>query len=490
MDIKPPSAPSANAQTTQNQSVSSASNLLQAGIQTQITTATVLSSAPSPQTAPQARTLFDVVLNAQGRQIQTQSNHAFQPGQVLKIQIQNEANIRVLQVLANLPLQNSNIIQQGLRQTLPLQQPQNLLLNNLQQFLTLLTQQQGSQTNKFLLAQAQTQTNKLLSLQPRLEQLRNPAALRQAISSNGALLEGKLQQVVQKLSQLTTAQTKQSVSNTPVQSIREALQQNAPLARQAEQLLARDSKAQTLKLAQALAPLLPQQPSTTSTTNSAEAQLVNRILQALIPGQTKATSQSSQSLFLPNIPITTQLHHLTPPQNTSAQQARAGRESFDLAVSTLLRQLAASIARVQTTQLTSLSGQQPTADATALTTWHMEIPVFTEGQFRPIQLHIEEEKQRDDSSENQTGRQWKITMGFDFEQLGEFYATLTIVGDSISTTFWSERANTLKHIQKELDVLQASLQKLGLHVKQLDCRKGTPPLKQSRLDQQLVDIKT
>ncbi len=465
MDIKPPST---NNRLPLTQGVSGPSNPASVGTQSRIVIASVVTSTEIRSASSQAKTLFDVVLKANGRDIQTQSNHAFTPGQLMKVQILDDANIRVLRVLNNLPANNSSLIQQGLRQALPLQQPQNLLLNNLQEFLRILGQQQGSQAEKVLFRQAQSQINKLLSLQPRLEQLANPVILKQAINNKSA------------------SASNQGFSKSPIQRVREALQQNGPLAKQTEQLLAGDTKAQTLKLARALAPLLANQPVSGGTTNSAESQLVSRILGALIQGQ------AATPIALYNVPIGTQLQHIGKQQQTSKSQQSGitAKNGFDLAISTLLRQLAASLSRIQSTQLTSLAGQTTTADATTAATWHMEIPVFTNGQFRPIQLHIEEEASPEHKNENREARQWKITMGFDFEELGEFYATLVVVENSISTTFWSERPKTLAKIQSELDILKTSLLKLGLQVNQLDCRRGTPQLKQSRLDQQLVDIKT
>ena len=117
--------------------------------------------------------------------------------------------------------------------------------------------------------------------------------------------------------------------------------------------------------------------------------------------------------------------------------------------------------------------------------------MFNEGQFRTLQLIIEREPYHEASAEqDRKARQWNITLGFDFQTLGEFYATLRIADNTVSTTFWSERPQTLQLIRKEIEVLEGSLQQLGLEVKQIDCRKGTPPLKASRLDQQLVDIET
>ena len=486
MNIKPPSA---NTQLPPSLGINRATDSAKPETQGRVLIATVLSRSENQAASTPTKTIFDVVLNTNGQKIETQGNHAFQVGQQLKIEIINKDNIRVLQVINNLALDSGNVIQQGLRQSLPLQQPQNLLLNNLQALLSALNQQQGTAAEKVLFQNAQTQASKLLSLQPRLEQLGNPVILKQAINNNGVFLENKLQQVVLNLAKIL--QTANSPKG-PGQTISEALQNNVPLAKQTENLLAKDSKAQTLKLVQALAPLLSQQAPPATATKAAETQIISQIIQTLATTRNAGSNQQLPLPFLPNIPITTQLQHLLKPQNSAKNQSSisTGKDSFDLAVSTLLRQLAASLSRIQTTQLSSLSGLQTSADAPTATHWQMEIPVYVNGSFRPIQLHVEEDAHSETKENNPEGRQWKITLGFDFEALGEFYATLVVIENSISTTFWSERPNTLERIQKDLEELKTSLLKLGLQVNQLDCRKGTPLLKQTRLDQQLVDIKT
>lgn len=278
------------------------------------------------------------------------------------------------------------------------------------------------------------------------------------------------------------------------------LKNNVQLSNQLEKLVGQDFKAQLLKLSGNLIPLLNRANSGGSA-NPAEAALIQRILQALptTQGTGGLTDQSNRPLPLSNLPINTQLKHLLNPSlapdvlQPSQQQAAANHSNkMDMAVSTVLRQIAASLAQVQANQLHSLTGPRADTDGgQLLNSWHTEIPVFLDGQFKPIQLLINEERNPEASAQDsEKSRVWKITLGFDFEELGEFFATLKIINTSVSATFWSDQPQTLQRISSELQHLNTSLRKLGLNVEELECRRGKPIIRETRLDRQLVDIKT
>jgi Flagellar hook-length control protein FliK len=471
---------------------------------------------------------FNVLLNISGHQVQTQSNYAFSAGQLLKVEITANAALRVVEVAnKTLPLDQTLVqLQQGLRQALPLQQSPKLLLNNLAPLFQLLELAPASQ--------AKTQIRELLATIPDLKQLSNPTTLKNSVSQSGIFLEakikliqGQIQQLLQNnssqnnqgkqvsssLNQSTTnysapgrnqstnpQQSSQQNSTSRTVEARELLQtllrDNPKLNQQLERVIGQDFKAQLLKLSSTLLPLLANANNTAAGTNPAETALLQRILQVL-PDTRGATTPGSglNSLSLSNLPINTQLPHLLNPNLTTAQaqqQATNPSNNLDLAVSTVLRQIAASLAQVQASQLQSMVAPRADGDGgQLLNSWNIEIPVFLEGQFKPIQLHINEERHPDTSAQdNEQRRVWKITLGFDFEELGEFFATLRIIDTSISATFWSDRPETLQRITSELQHLSKSLNKLGLNVEELECRHGKPSVRETRLDRQLVDIKT
>lgn len=510
------------------------------------------SSAPAPQPAATNQRLFNVVLNIGGASVQTQSNYNFSLGQQLQVEITGNSALQVRNIQQKSPpiAQDLLQIQQGLRQALPIQQSSRFLLNNLTPLFQLLTQlQMPSEPLK-------TQIRNLLTTIPDIKQLSNPQVLKNSVNQSGIFLEAKVKLVereIQRLLQqggISTAQTKQSSSqlnqanignrfgfnggsaensaftsssppsqtqpskttkteNNPRQGepaqnlpsrqlLQSLLKDNALLAKQLQQIIGQDFKAQLLKLSSQLLPLLNNAEPRANQSTPPEASILQRIAQALPDTLgTQHKPSSPAQLSLPNLPITTPLLQLLHPHILAGRQptssnAQNHTAQLDLATGTILRQIAASLAQVQANQLQSLVAPKADTDGGQLIhSWNLEIPVFLDGQFKPIQLHINEERHPEHRTpENEKRRVWKITLGFDFDGLGEFFATLRIIDNSVSATFWSERPETLQQINKELQHLGKSLRKVGLNVEELECRRGKPSIQETRLDQQLVDIKT
>ena len=134
MDIK---SPGSIGQTSIQQAGNNPEGLAQTKASGSVFTALVESSIPVPQArqtstnTSQSQTLFEVILRSNGNQITAQSSTNFIPGQQLKIEILPDASIRVLEIIASPLPQQSAIVQQGLREALPLQQKIESLLNNL-----------------------------------------------------------------------------------------------------------------------------------------------------------------------------------------------------------------------------------------------------------------------------------------------------------------------------------------------------------------------
>jgi len=488
-------------------------------------------SANQPQTANPGATqnrAFNVLLNIGGNQVQTQSNYAFNAGQLLKVEITANTALRVIEVANKAaPLNQTQVqLQQGLRQALPLQQSPKVLLNNLAPLFQLLEQAPASQ--------AKTQIRELLTTIPDLKQLGNPATLKNSVNQSGVFLEAKIKLIQTQIQQLlrnSVSQNEQSKpaspslspgtashaspSSSPLHVGRETqaiinqqtlhqsqpvnrqkatqdssaqqsnpsrtiearqllqtlLRDNPQLNQQLEKSINQDFKAQLLKLGSSLLPLLARADSNPASVKPAEATLLQRILQVLPDTRgTTSTGSSLSNLPLSNLPINTQLLQLLNPALAAGQPQPANQSNnLDLAVSTVLRQIAASLAQVQASQLQALVAPRADGDGgQLLNSWNIEIPVFLEGQFKPIQLQINEERHSDASAQTDEQRRiWKITLGFDFEELGEFFATLKIIDTSVSATFWSDKPETLQRINSELQHLNKSLHKLGLNVEEL-----------------------
>ncbi len=437
-----------------------------------------------------AQSLFEIIINSDGRKITAESRQPLIPGQLVKLEVMNDASLKLLQILTRPATTIQDMLQKGLRESLPLQQNHSTLLNRLAPLESIIGQLNRQVENQPLL-KAQMQLRQLLTSLPTREQLQNPAQLKQAITNNGSFFEAKLQKIVEQFTALRQ-QTTQSKSQSEL-PIKQLLKNNPALAKQLETNIGKDLKGQLVRLAASLAPLSTTPPA--SNLSSAEMQLIARIVQAATTGSNPTPGQqatATQKLELPELLLNTHMTRLLQQAGfkPAPQQSSLPRETFDLAISTLLRQIASSIAKIQNNQFTSIASKQSSTEPQLLNSWYVEIPAFSEGQFRPIQIQIDEETTRDQSQDEKKGRQWKITLGFDFEDLGEFFATLTIVENSISATFWSEQSQTLERIKSELNYLEHSLEEKGIAIKSLDCRRGKPALQKSRLDQQLVDIKT
>ena len=131
--------------------------------------------------------LFEILINAEGKKITAESNQPFSPGQLIKVEVTKDGSLRVLQIVQPATEKQQELIQQGLRQALPLQQNHSTLLNRLEPLQALITQL-NQKTNNPVLQQVQKQIGELISSLPRQEQLHNTQQLKQAITQNGSFL--------------------------------------------------------------------------------------------------------------------------------------------------------------------------------------------------------------------------------------------------------------------------------------------------------------
>ena len=502
MDIKSPGLLN---QTIPPPAISTAEDLAQRTLQGGVFTALVESSRALPQSG-QSQTVFEVLLKTNESRISTQSTTNFLPGQVLRLEVLPDASIRVLEILANPLTQQPNVIQQGLREALPLQQNIASLLNNLLALRPILQQLPASP----IVANAQQSLDQLLSTIPSPQQLRQPGNLQTVAQNSGVFLEAKVRHIVAQILQQPAAQTAAQTStkpNTPplgnADARPSALEQirNDPVSiNLLRKLVTNDFKAQLINLARALAPLLPAQSATTAIAQaSASANAASTLIAKIVVASNQLT-QNQHSFTLPSdlsnrLSLAPTDLNLNQSVGQVASQLNSGAganasERFDLAMSTVLRQLAATLAKVQGNQLSGLA-QSTAPDAPVQQSWQLSIPMFYEHQVRAVDITIERRLEGGGAQEqSEQGVQWEVTLGFDWDDQGVFFATLRVVEHTVSTTFWSEQSQTLQRIKAELNVLDRALKELGLDVKPIECRRGTPPVTQSRLDQQLVDIRT
>lgn len=179
------------------------------------------------------------------------------------------------------------------------------------------------------------------------------------------------------------------------------------------------------------------------------------------------------------------------PQLTSAQ---AQSNSEPASVGQTLRLLAGMLNRITVNQLhsqvlTARAGAEP---GTPINTLLVELPWLTPQQEpRLAQLRLEQYRQ-DDS----TGRparsamsEWRLSLSMDLDEAGPLHFDVSFRYPSVSAQVWAEKQTTLRQVHQELPLLRKSLTDLGLEVKELDCRRGSPQQVQTRLEHRLVDTK-
>ncbi len=142
--------------------------------------------------------------------------------------------------------------------------------------------------------------------------------------------------------------------------------------------------------------------------------------------------------------------------------------SLEPAVSALLRQTDAALARVEHNQLTALSGR---ADGSVPLI--IELPVRDGGDLRMLRLQIEP----DDSGRAATGQAtpWSVALDMDLGPLGSLHIQITLHGESVAAAFWTPQPDTAGLIQEHLNELSQSLQHAGLTPAALTCQAGAAP---------------
>ncbi|MES9993922.1 MAG: flagellar hook-length control protein FliK [Candidatus Thiodiazotropha sp.] len=130
----------------------------------------------------------------------------------------------------------------------------------------------------------------------------------------------------------------------------------------------------------------------------------------------------------------------------------------------LFKQLDGAIARIQTNQLSSL----PTDDSSRQV-WQFELPIRQENSFDLFHFRIARDSANRGSDPETT---WSLTLHMNLAPLGPMRVRLSLVDETISTTIWSEKADTAKLVSRHLDRLRVGLESNGLQVEKLEAFQG------------------
>lgn len=130
----------------------------------------------------------------------------------------------------------------------------------------------------------------------------------------------------------------------------------------------------------------------------------------------------------------------------------------------LLKQIDAGLARIQTHQLSSLP-----QDDVGRQIWQFELPVLHDSAVDPMQILIERDKQAASADEKDI---WSLTLKMNLPPLGALRVHLILQGDAISTILWAERKETTKLLHTHLNLLHEAYVTAGLEVKKLETHQG------------------
>lgn len=148
----------------------------------------------------------------------------------------------------------------------------------------------------------------------------------------------------------------------------------------------------------------------------------------------------------------------------------------------LLKQVEASLARIQTMQLASVK-----TDDTPNPLWAMELPIRNQNNTDIFDIRIQQEQQGKD--QDIAKHRWSISIAFDIEGLGAIYVKASLLDEKVSATFWLSEPGTHELFADYLQTLHKRLQDAGLNIEQINLAQGIPEHKSSENWRPILDEK-
>lgn len=359
-------------------------------------------------------------------------------------------------------------ISETLRRLLPQKDKGQDLLSSLPKITQFIQQLPIADRKEWLSSQVQ-QSLKTLSNHIRLtDQLSNPKLVEMSLKNNGQSFEHKLAQLLR--SQTDSAAI--AINPAPVK-LENPLLSNSKLTASPQMPI---EKMATQDLKGALLGLLHQLDTELETTKPT------------LPG-TPVTSEPLKNTLAIALP---QFLGML----VNKQQGELNQKQLRTQLVMLMHQYTlGSIAKIQLQQVHTLNHQLGQADQTQPTqSWQFEVPVRQGHDVHPLHIQMEQQwvdEQNENAEQNTTRvRQWNVMLTFALPVVGQFYAQLNLLGESLSAKFWAENENTLLEAKNKIDGLTAQLEKEGIQVTQMQCVPGLPPKPKMSFSYSLVDIKT
>lgn len=369
-----------------------------------------------------------VQLKLNGQTIQARAELPLTPGERLQLQVTNIKDTITLKLVQRDPAQS--VIQQTMRQALPVQAQNSQLLSNIQ----FLKQVDGQQLLQQLPKPTQQLLQQFVEAVPSLKSLGSTPTLVRAINQSGVFLENQL---------LAHSQNPQQVKQSDIKALLtqliRAFEQHIPAAQQ------RTTTAN-----------LPTSPNQYPVTNTAPQNQTAPHAQQ--PSSQQATQQNTAQTQLP-------IKGALPLPQAKTAPTLTGSSPFESLVQEITQQLKSVLARVQLHQVASM----PT-EAQPQPTWLLEVPFQHQGELSTMQLLIEQQAKNEGEQEEKAI--WSITLAMDFDQLGAMQAKVSLLSANINVEFWFENKESWQTIQKELPQLQDMLTQQGLQINQLEVHHG------------------
>ncbi len=168
----------------------------------------------------------------------------------------------------------------------------------------------------------------------------------------------------------------------------------------------------------------------------------------------------------------------------------------ELTTGQMLRLLAGLLHRIQFNQLNSLlQSSSNSTEGLVTQTWLLDLPILNQAQQLDLfQLRLDREQTRQQEeaekrSERSASIQWKISLAFDFADLGPITIQVRVRPPAATSLIWAGRDSTLKLLQQHSEHFAERLQALGLEVAPIQYQQGAPKSEQKPLQANIVDTR-
>ncbi len=430
---------------------------------------------------------FEITLAIDGKLLSVKSNIQLQPGQLIEVRVNEKGEL----ILPRPETKDISQLIKAISRVLPFQQPIGKVVAQLLHNLPLLAQQNTQLT---------ALVEQLIATLPKASDFKAPGA-------SIPLTASQLTQTSPAISDIQTSSFEKiklamEKSGIFMESRFAAAAKSPPPLQTGTQTTPQPTTTSSLLSTHAETKIQVSSVTSTSTVPSS----VSMSPSSAVPPDLKSTFSQSldtlnsihqsstgiKSTFTPQSDLNLLKNPFDFPVVLLAKMSSRNSKEQNLSTGDLLKNLAGALNRIQFNQLNSLyQSQSNSSDTTAIQTWQMEIPfINSQKDIDPIQIRIDQEDtSNNEADDSEKKSKWKLTLAFDFDNLGPMVVQVNLMPPSISSTIWASDKETLNLINNETKVLRDSLSKIGLTVDDITCMHGQPNIKKTRLSQQIVDTK-